>query len=33
MADEVLALYGSHRSDRMGIRLASDIVAGQASRR
>jgi hypothetical protein len=32
MADEVLVLW-SYRSDRMGIRLASDIVAGQASRR
>ena len=28
MADRILVLYGSYRSDRMGIRLADFIVAG-----
>src|SRR5471030_502945 len=28
MADRILVLYGSYRSDRMGIRLADYIVAG-----
>ena len=32
MADRILVLYGSYRSDRMGIRLASFIVAGLAAR-
>ena len=27
MADNILVLYGSYRSDRMGIRLANFIVA------
>lgn len=28
MADKILVLYGSYRSDRMGVRLADYIVAG-----
>jgi NAD(P)H-dependent FMN reductase len=32
MADRILVLYGSYRSDRMGIRLADFIVAGLRSR-
>ena len=32
MADRVLVLYGSYRSDRMGIRLADFIVAGLKAR-
>jgi NAD(P)H-dependent FMN reductase len=32
MADRILVLYGSYRSDRMGIRLADYIVAGLAAR-
>ena len=32
MADHILVLYGSYRSDRMGIRLADFIVAGLAAR-
>ena len=32
MADRVLVLYGSYRSDRMGIRLASYVVAGLGAR-
>jgi NAD(P)H-dependent FMN reductase len=32
MADRILVLYGSYRSDRMGIRLADFIVAGLAAR-
>ena len=32
MADRVLVLYGSYRSDRMGIRLADYIVAGLGAR-
>jgi NAD(P)H-dependent FMN reductase len=32
MADRILVLYGSYRSDRMGIRLADYLVAGFAAR-
>jgi NAD(P)H-dependent FMN reductase len=32
MADRILVLYGSYRSDRMGIRLADYIVAGLKGR-
>ncbi len=32
MADRILVLYGSYRSDRMGIRLADYIVAGLKAR-
>jgi NAD(P)H-dependent FMN reductase len=32
MADQILVLYGSYRSDRMGIRLAEFIVAGLRAR-
>jgi NAD(P)H-dependent FMN reductase len=32
MADRILALYGSYRSDRMGIRLADFLVAGLQAR-
>src|SRR6266853_19514 len=32
MADRVLVLYGSYRSDRMGIRLADYILAGLGAR-
>ena len=32
MPDRILVLYGSYRSDRMGIRFADYIVAGLASR-
>jgi NAD(P)H-dependent FMN reductase len=32
MADRILVLYGSYRSDRKGIRLARFIVAGLAAR-
>jgi NAD(P)H-dependent FMN reductase len=32
MADKVLVLYGSYRSDRLGIRLADYIVAGLRAR-
>jgi NAD(P)H-dependent FMN reductase len=32
MPDNILVLYGSYRSDRMGIRLARYIVAGLAKR-
>jgi len=32
MADRILVLYGSYRSDRMGIRLADFIVAGLKAR-
>jgi NAD(P)H-dependent FMN reductase len=32
MADRILVLYGSYRSDRMGIRLAEFIVAGLKAR-
>lgn len=32
MADRILVLYGSYRSDRMGIRLADFIVAGLGAR-
>jgi len=32
MADRILVLYGSYRSDRMGIRLADFIVAGLKGR-
>lgn len=32
MADRILVLYGSYRSDRMGIRLANFIVSGLAKR-
>ena len=28
MADRILVVYGSYRSDRMGIRLADYLVAG-----
>jgi hypothetical protein len=28
MADQLLVLYGSYRSDRMGIRLADFVVSG-----
>jgi hypothetical protein len=32
MADRILVLYGSYRSDRLGIRLADFIVAGLRAR-
>jgi NAD(P)H-dependent FMN reductase len=32
MADRILILYGSYRSDRMGIRLADFLVAGLKAR-
>jgi NAD(P)H-dependent FMN reductase len=32
MADQILVLYGSYRSDRMGIRLAEFILAGLRAR-
>lgn len=32
MSDRILVLYGSYRSDRMGIRLADFIVAGLKAR-
>ncbi len=32
MADKVLVIYGSYRTDRMGIRLANYIVAGLKAR-
>jgi NAD(P)H-dependent FMN reductase len=32
MADKILVLYGSYRSDRMGIRLADFVVAGLGAR-
>ena len=32
MADKILVLYGSYRSDRMGIRLADYVVAGLRTR-
>jgi NAD(P)H-dependent FMN reductase len=32
MADQILVLYGSYRSDRLGIRLAEYIVAGLRAR-
>ena len=32
MADRILVLYGSYRSDRMGIRLAHYLVAGLEAR-
>jgi NAD(P)H-dependent FMN reductase len=32
VADKVLVFYGSYRSDRMGIRLASYVVAGLRAR-
>jgi NAD(P)H-dependent FMN reductase len=32
MADKVLVLYGSYRSDRMGVRLAHYVVAGLQAR-
>jgi NAD(P)H-dependent FMN reductase len=32
MADRILVLYGSYRSDRMGIRLADYLVAGLQAR-
>jgi NAD(P)H-dependent FMN reductase len=32
MADHILVLYGSYRSDRMGIRLADFVVAGFRAR-
>lgn len=32
MADRILVLYGSYRSDRMGIRLADYLVRGFAAR-
>jgi NAD(P)H-dependent FMN reductase len=32
MPDRILVLYGSYRSDRMGIRLADFIVSGLAAR-
>jgi len=32
MADRILVLYGSYRSDRMGIRLASFLVSGLKAR-
>ena len=32
MADRILVLYGSYRSDRMGIRLADYLVAGLKAR-
>ena len=32
MADRILVIYGSYRSDRMGIRLANFIVSGLSKR-
>lgn len=32
MSDRILVLYGSYRSDRMGIRLADYLVSGLAAR-
>ncbi len=32
MADRILVIYGSYRSDRIGIRLADYLVAGLAAR-
>ncbi|MFX8644972.1 NAD(P)H-dependent oxidoreductase, partial [Acinetobacter baumannii] len=32
MTDRILVLYGSYRSDRMGIRLADFIVKGLRER-
>ena len=32
MTDKILVLYGSYRSDRLGVRLADYIVAGLAAR-
>jgi NAD(P)H-dependent FMN reductase len=32
MPDRVLVIYGSYRSDRLGIRLANYIVAGLLAR-
>jgi NAD(P)H-dependent FMN reductase len=32
MADRILVLYGSYRSDRMGIRLADYLVSGMQAR-
>ena len=32
MTDKILVLYGSYRSDRMGVRLADYIVAGLTAR-
>src|SRR5260370_40815695 len=32
MADQLLVLYGSYRSDRLGIRLANFIVGGFRAR-
>ena len=32
MADRILVLYGSYRSDRMGIRLAEFLLAGLRAR-
>ncbi len=32
MSDHILVLYGSYRSDRMGIRLADYLIAGLAAR-
>ncbi len=32
MADRILILYGSYRSDRQGIRLANYLVGGFAAR-
>jgi len=32
MADRVLVLYGSYRSDRVGVRLADYVVAGLQAR-
>jgi len=32
MAHRILVLYGSYRSDRMGIRLADFILAGMRAR-
>ena len=32
MADKILVIYGSYRSDRMGIRLADYVVAGLVAR-
>jgi NAD(P)H-dependent FMN reductase len=32
MGDRILVLYGSYRSDRMGIRLARYLIAGLAAR-
>jgi NAD(P)H-dependent FMN reductase len=32
VADKILVLYGSYRSDRLGIRLANYLVAGLQAR-